>query len=128
MTVCGRRDRPGNGRILRQRQMSAGMFVICDVRGQDSAQPRFSHDDDVIENSRRSEPIHNSTYAFCHSDCGAVSTSVIPIPLAVAPYRRDREAGTAAPSLDAVQRVKEKPLMRERHHASIRELENFSVP
>jgi len=38
----------------------------------------LAEDDDVIQHSRRREPISRSANAFCHGDLAAVITSSIP--------------------------------------------------
>ncbi len=47
-TVFGSHDGARNRRIFVQREMRSGAFVIVDVGVDNSAQPAFAEDDDVV--------------------------------------------------------------------------------
>ena len=72
-----RLDRPSVGCILVEREVSAGPVIVREIAGQDAAQVPVAKDEDMIETSRRIEPIRRSAKGFCHGLCGAVRTSAM---------------------------------------------------
>jgi hypothetical protein len=73
-----RLSNPRDGSILVQREVSAPVVIIGDVAMQVALQRALVPHDDVIEHSRRREPIARSTNGFCQGHRGAVSTSSMP--------------------------------------------------
>jgi len=64
-----------------QRQVRPVLVVVHEVLRQDPSEVLLVQDDDVVDASRRIDPTRRSTYGFCQGDCGAMSTSSIPIAL-----------------------------------------------
>jgi hypothetical protein len=82
-----RRDWPPVRCILIEREVSAGLVVVDEVRGQDTAQVPLAENTTWSRHSRRIEPISRSAKGFCHGLCGAVSSSRI-----LMPFTRRRKA------------------------------------
>src|SRR5262245_3669377 len=74
------RDWPPVRSILVEREMSAGPVIVVKIAGQDAAEVSLAQHEDMIQHSRRIEPMSRSAKGFCHGLCGAVSTSSIPMP------------------------------------------------
>ena len=52
---------PGVGAILVERKMRTGALVVVDIRGHNAAQVTLVEDHEVVQTSRRIEPINRST-------------------------------------------------------------------
>ena len=83
-----RLDWPPMRRILLEREVSSRPVIVREVARQDTAQVAFAQDEDVIEDSRRIEPMSRSAKGFCHGLDGAVRISAIPMA-----FTRCRNAG-----------------------------------
>ena len=71
---------PGLWAVHCQRHMGTETMVILEVAGQHAPQIRLVQHDDLIESLATDAPLINrSTYAFCHGERGALTTSSIPI-------------------------------------------------
>ena len=84
--LTGRLDRARNRRVLVEREMRARSFVVVAIELHQPLESRRAEHDDVIEHSRRTDPINRSTYAFCHGERGAVRRSSKPIAVAVSAH------------------------------------------
>ena len=71
-----------NRRVLVQRQVSPGPFVVANLERHQLPHARFVEHDHVIETLAPSGSNNRSTNAFCQGACGAVSTSSMPIAFA----------------------------------------------
>jgi hypothetical protein len=65
-------NRTTKGCIFGEGEMRSGFVIVAGVGQKDPAQMGFAEDDDVIEASRRIEPMSLSACPFCQGDRGAV--------------------------------------------------------
>ena len=82
----GPRDHPAeplvwtnHWRILGQSEMRSHMVVVGSISLEDPAQMVLAQDYDVVQKSRRIEPISLSACPFCQGERGAIGLSRMPI-------------------------------------------------
>jgi hypothetical protein len=66
-------------RILVQGQVRSTLIVILLIRTQQIAQMPFAKNNNMVEDSRRMEPISLSAYPFCQGERAEIGRSRMPI-------------------------------------------------
>jgi hypothetical protein len=86
----GRRvDTSRRGRVFLKREMGSRPMIVGKVSSQHATQMPLAQNDDVVQTSRRRDPISRSANGFCQGLDGAAITSVMPMP---AMWRRNSSA------------------------------------
>jgi hypothetical protein len=66
--------------VLFERKMGTDAIVIVGIGSEDPAQMGLAQDQDMVQASRRIEPISRSVCPFCQGERGAVGRSRMPSP------------------------------------------------
>jgi hypothetical protein len=79
-TECGPLNRTAIRCILVEREVSARPVIVREVAHQGAAQVLFAKHDDMVETLAPDRAEERSAKGLCHGLCGAVRTSLMPMP------------------------------------------------